>query len=89
VNSVKVEGAEALKEGQIKKVLKTRTRSSFAFWAAKPLYRQDFLRTDIEIIRQFAAQHGFHEAVRWRDSGRWIPDGGGPAPTASDLEDPR
>jgi enoyl-CoA hydratase len=37
----------------------------------------------------FAAEHGFHEAVRWRDSGRWIPEGGGPVPAASDLEDQR
>jgi enoyl-CoA hydratase len=37
-------------------------------------------------FQEFAAQHGFHEAVRWRDSGRWIPEGGGPAPAASDLE---
>ena len=35
----------------------------------------------------FAAEHGFHEAVRWRDSGRWIPDGGGPVPSAGDLRD--
>ncbi|MFI0451433.1 crotonase/enoyl-CoA hydratase family protein [Actinomadura sp. 6N118] len=35
----------------------------------------------------FAAEHGFHEAVKWRDSGRWIPEGGGPIPTKSDLED--
>jgi enoyl-CoA hydratase len=33
----------------------------------------------------FAATHGFHEAAKWRDSGRWIPDGGGPIPTAADL----
>jgi enoyl-CoA hydratase len=24
----------------------------------------------------YAAEHGFHEAVEWRDSGRWIPEGG-------------
>jgi enoyl-CoA hydratase len=35
----------------------------------------------------FAAEHGFHEAVKWRDSGRWVPEGGGPVPSASDLED--
>ena len=60
---MKIEGTKTLKEGQIKKVLKTHTRSSFAFWAQKPLYRQDFLRADIEIIRQFAAQHGYLDAV--------------------------
>lgn len=38
-------------------------------------------------FQQFAATHGFHEAVKWRDSGRWIPDGGGPVPTAQDLEE--
>jgi len=26
-----------------------------------------------------------HEAVKWRDSGRWIPNGGGPVPTQEDL----
>jgi enoyl-CoA hydratase len=35
----------------------------------------------------FAAEHGFHEAVKWRDSGRWIPEGGGPIPDKSDLEE--
>jgi enoyl-CoA hydratase len=35
---------------------------------------------------EFAATHGFHEAVRWRDSGRWIPEGGGRVPTSDDLE---
>jgi enoyl-CoA hydratase len=39
-------------------------------------------------FQEFAAEHGFHEAVRWRDSGRWIPEGGGPPPTAADLHDP-
>jgi len=28
----------------------------------------------------FAQEHGFGAAVRWRDSGRFIPDGGGPVP---------
>ena len=36
-------------------------------------------------FQEFAATHGFHAAVRWRDSGRWIPDGGGPIPTAEEL----
>src|SRR5262245_62392537 len=38
VNSVKIEGTKVLEDGDIKKVLKTQTRSWFAFWAAKPLY---------------------------------------------------
>ena len=38
-------------------------------------------------FQEFAATHGFHAAVRWRDSGRWIPDGGGPIPTAEELAD--
>ncbi|MGW4032099.1 crotonase/enoyl-CoA hydratase family protein [Streptomyces sp. NPDC004838] len=38
-------------------------------------------------FQEFAATHGFHEAVKWRDSGRWIPEGGGPAPTAEELAD--
>ncbi|MEU5262125.1 crotonase/enoyl-CoA hydratase family protein [Amycolatopsis sp. NPDC021455] len=36
-------------------------------------------------FQEFAAQHGFPAAVRWRDSGRPIPDGGGPIPTAAEL----
>jgi enoyl-CoA hydratase len=31
-------------------------------------------------FQEFAATRGFHEAVSWRDSGRWIPNGGGPIP---------
>ena len=38
-------------------------------------------------FQEFAAAHGFQEAVKWRDSGRWIPEGGGPVPSREDLED--
>ncbi|MEU6218665.1 crotonase/enoyl-CoA hydratase family protein [Streptomyces sp. NPDC047022] len=38
-------------------------------------------------FQEFAATHGFHQAVAWRDSGRWMPNGGGPVPTPEDLED--
>ena len=31
-------------------------------------------------FQQLAATHGFHEAVAWRDSGRYIPEGGGDVP---------
>jgi enoyl-CoA hydratase len=27
-------------------------------------------------FKDYAEQHGFHAAVEWRDSGRWIPEGG-------------
>jgi enoyl-CoA hydratase len=27
-------------------------------------------------FQRYAAEHGFHAAVEWRDSGRWIPEGG-------------
>lgn len=37
-------------------------------------------------FHDFAATHGFDEAVRWRDSGRWIPDGGGDVPNRSELD---
>jgi enoyl-CoA hydratase len=37
----------------------------------------------------FAQQHGFDAAVRWRDEGRFIPDGGGPIPTKEQLDQPR
>ena len=36
-------------------------------------------------FRDFTAEHGFAEAVAWRDSGRWIPNGGGPVPTAAQI----
>ncbi len=36
-------------------------------------------------FQAFAAEHGFGEAVKWRDSGRPIPEGGGPVPRAEDL----
>ncbi len=29
-------------------------------------------------FQQLAAEEGFHAAVEWRDSGRWIPEGGTP-----------
>src|SRR5690606_41686375 len=38
-------------------------------------------------FQEFAAAHGFQDAVKWRDSGRWIPEGGGPVPSRADLED--
>ena len=38
-------------------------------------------------FQEFAAQHGFAAAVRWRDSSRPIPDGGGPVPTTADLDE--
>jgi enoyl-CoA hydratase len=36
----------------------------------------------------FAQQHGFGAAVRWRDEGRFIPDGGGPVPTEEEISRP-
>lgn len=36
----------------------------------------------------FAQAHGFAAAVRWRDEGRFIPDGGGPVPTSEQLDEP-
>jgi enoyl-CoA hydratase len=34
----------------------------------------------------FAQEHGFPAAVHWRDSGRFIPDGGGPLPEHDEIE---
>jgi enoyl-CoA hydratase len=28
-------------------------------------------------FKDYAEEHGFHAAVEWRDSGQWIPEGGG------------
>src|SRR4029079_13002167 len=36
----------------------------------------------------FAQEHGFDAAVRWRDDGRFIPDRGGPTPTKEQREEP-
>lgn len=33
----------------------------------------------------FAQQHGFDAAVRWRDTGRFIPDGGGDIPSDDEI----
>lgn len=38
-------------------------------------------------FQEFSEVHGFNEAVKWRDSGKWIPNGGGPIPTKQDLSD--
>jgi hypothetical protein len=38
-------------------------------------------------FQQFAAENGFAAAVRWRDSGRPIPDGGSPVPAKTDLDE--
>jgi enoyl-CoA hydratase len=35
-------------------------------------------------FKDFAERDGFHAAVAWRDSGRTIPDGGGPLPDRAD-----
>jgi enoyl-CoA hydratase len=34
---------------------------------------------------EFAQEHGFPAAVRWRDDGRFIPDGGGPIPSDEEI----
>jgi enoyl-CoA hydratase len=36
---------------------------------------------------EFAQQHGFDAAVRWRDQGRFIPDGGGAVPSEAEVAD--
>ena len=40
-------------------------------------------------FRDFAERDGFHAAVRYRDSGQRIPDGGGPLPPPATVEDRR
>jgi enoyl-CoA hydratase len=37
-------------------------------------------------FQRFAAEHGFHEAVKWRDGGRPIPDGGGAVLTREEID---
>jgi enoyl-CoA hydratase len=36
---------------------------------------------------EFAQQHGFDAAVRWRDQGGFIPDGGGAVPSEEEVAD--
>jgi len=36
---------------------------------------------------EFAQRHGFDAAVRWRDQGRFIPDGGGPLPSEEEISE--
>ncbi len=36
-------------------------------------------------FKEFAERDGFHAAVHWRDSGRRIPDGGGPLPDPAEV----
>lgn len=38
-------------------------------------------------FQEFAREHGFKAAVRWRDSGRPIPDGGGRVPSRAELDE--
>lgn len=38
-------------------------------------------------FQEFAAEHGFPAAVRWRDAGGPIPDGGGPIPTTTEIDE--
>jgi enoyl-CoA hydratase len=38
-------------------------------------------------FQEFAREHGFPAAVRWRDSGRPIPDGGGRVPSRAELDE--
>jgi len=33
----------------------------------------------------FAQEYGFDAAVKWRDQGHFIPDGGGPLPSAEEV----
>lgn len=37
----------------------------------------------------FAQEHGFGAAVQWRDTGRFIPDGGGAIPTQAEVDEMR
>lgn len=35
----------------------------------------------------FAQEHGFGAAVEWRDTGRFIPDGGGAVPSRDEIDE--
>lgn len=37
-------------------------------------------------FHEFAEEHGFGEAVKWRDQGRLIPNGGGPVPSRDEID---
>ena len=40
-------------------------------------------------LKEFAEQRGFHEAVKYRDSGQWIPNGGGAIPPSEPTDPER
>ena len=58
VQSVRIEGNSAVKEGAIKKVIKTGS-GSFLGLRSLPLYRPDFLRSDVTTIQSLYARRGF------------------------------
>ena len=58
VQAVHFEGNKAVKDGAIKKVIKTGSRS-FLGLSNLPLYRPDFLRSDVATIQSLYARRGF------------------------------
>ena len=58
VQAVRIEGNAAVKAGAIKKVIKTGS-GSFLGLRSLPLYRPDFLRSDVTTIQSLYARRGF------------------------------
>ncbi|MEP7028220.1 MAG: POTRA domain-containing protein, partial [Candidatus Eisenbacteria bacterium] len=62
VQSVRIEGNSAIKDGAIRKVIKTGA-GSFLGLRSLPLYRPDFLQSDALTIQNLYARHGFLSAT--------------------------
>jgi outer membrane protein insertion porin family len=61
VQAVRIEGNRAIKDGAIRKVIKTGA-GSFLGLRSLPLYRPDFLRSDAITIRNLYARRGYLDA---------------------------
>lgn len=62
VKEIRFEGVHSVDRGTLRKVLKTKARSRFAFWRERPLLRQDFLRADVRNLELSYARNGFLDA---------------------------
>ena len=63
VREIRFEGVHSVDKGALRKVLKTKARSRFAFWRERPLLRQDFLRADVRNLELSYARSGFLDAT--------------------------
>ena len=62
VARVRMEGRRQLSAGAIRKVIKTRGKSMWP-WGDRPVLRFDYLRADVDAIRQLYRHYGFLDAL--------------------------